>query len=623
MASRLQVKTFPNVSVIMANISADVVHTICYSVLLLNTDLHQAEIETKMTRQQFLKNILPTVRRVVTDAAPDAFTNARASTLPPARVLADSSQVNIKSPTYPETSEGRRSFEGQRPAYRLSQRPSDHTAYTSTPPQSPLDFTTSLRDTGPLVKTPFHGKLSTWENQIETVLKDFYNSIRQNPLPLHGNEAKEPASETQQSSHGLSAMTSSMLRRTPSVLSKTGSENISYSRGCPSETRLGTGRWQSKNRSRPRLYPASTVASSRRSSFDEQSSVTSPSITSAWSKFSSFGKTQTSLSIDSFANNYPHGDYKQSIGFANALSQAIIREEGVAGDEESLRAAPLLEDESLELAGAPWAKEGNLKHKYHLESVDKKAKDRNWVDSFAVIEKGYMRLFSFNMNAKSLRQKAKNQKASGGVVGGGNWMDSAETLGTFLLRHTIASALPPPGYSKTRPHVWALSLPTGAVHFFQVGTPEIVKEFVTTANYWSARLSKEPIVGGISNIEYGWSESVINISLLNTERNASSSVIVHGPGPNTVPRPSLQSSIRSTRSSMDQGAYRARLPGDRVAITDWTPPQQSLVASVLMEVDQLKNLLTYVKNITDELEKHNELRAAMLLAVSSPSPSTS
>ena len=577
-----------------------------------------------MTRQQFLKNILPTVRRVVTDAAPDAFTNARASTLPPARALASSSQANVREPLFPEKYEERPSFEAQRPAYRLSQRPSDHTTHTSTPPQSPLD-TPTLKDTGSLVRTPFYGKLSTWENQVEIVMKEFYQSIRLNPLPLHGNGAKDPTSETQQSSHGLSAMTSSMLRRTPSALSKAGSENVSYSRGAASESRLGTGRWQSKNRSRPRLYPASTVASSRRSSVDEQSSVTSPSITSAWSRFSSFGKTQTSLSIDSFANNFPHGDYKQSIGFANALSQAIIREEGVTGEEESLRAAPLLEDESLELAGAPWAKEGNLKHKYHLEAVEKKAKDRNWVDSFAVIEKGYMRLFSFSMNAKSLRQKAKNQKASGGVVGGGNWMDSAETLGTFLLRHTLASALPPPGYSKTRPHVWALSLPTGAVHLFQVGTPEIVKEFVTTANYWSARLSKEPIVGGISNIEYGWSESVINVSLLNTERDASS-IIVRSHGPNVLgppggarSRPSLQSSIKSTRSSLDQSDYRARLPGDRVVITDWTPPQQSLVASVLMEVDQLKNLLTYVKNITDELEKHNELRAAMLLAVSFPS----
>ncbi|TKA58221.1 hypothetical protein B0A49_11842, partial [Cryomyces minteri] len=50
-----------------------VVHTICYSILLLNTDLHLADIEQKMTRNQFVKNTLPTIRRVVADAAPNAF----------------------------------------------------------------------------------------------------------------------------------------------------------------------------------------------------------------------------------------------------------------------------------------------------------------------------------------------------------------------------------------------------------------------------------------------------------------------------------------------------------------------------------------------------------------------
>ena len=613
MDSKLQVRLITNQNG-LANNSADVVHTICYSVLMLNTDLHQAEIETKMTRQQFLKNILPTIRRVVTDAAPNGFTNNRASTLPPTRAWVDPSHSNGKTPTFHETQEGRRSFEGQRPIYQLSQRPSDQSTYTSTP-FTQLDYSTSQGDTGPFVRSGFHGKLSTWENQIEVILKDFYVSIRSQPLPLHGSEANESGLQTPHTSNSLSTVTNSMLRRTPSMLSKAGSENVSYTRGRQgSEQRLGTGRWQSKNRSRPRLYPASTsgtVASSRRSSLDEQSSITSPSITSAWSKFSSFGKTQTTVSLDSFASNYPQGDYQQSVGFANALSQAIIREEGIGGDEETLRAAPLLEDESLELAGAPWAKEGILKHKHHLESVDKRAKDRNWVESFAVIEKGYLRLFSFSMNAKSLRQKAKNQRAPGGVVGGGNWADSAENLGTFLLRHTIASSLPTPGYSKARPHVWALSLPTGAVHLFQVGTPEIVREFVSTANYWSARLSKEPMVGGISNIEYGWGESVIDTSFLTTEKNSSFSG-VGGSGP----RPSLQSSIRSARSSIDQGTYRPRLPGDRVVITDWTPPQQSLVASVLMEVDQLKALITYVKNITEDLEKHNDLRGAMILAVS-------
>ncbi|KAL8825898.1 MAG: hypothetical protein Q9170_007613 [Blastenia crenularia] len=591
--------------------ATDVVHTICYSILLLNTDLHMADIEQKMTRAQFIKNTLPTIRRVAADAAPDAFESKRASTLP-ARNWAESPSGRSQSPTKPrDSSEGRRSYEGRRPSYRLSTRPSDQAAQVVRLSQSPtpLDYEAVSDDCGPLVKTPFHGKMSTWEVQVEIVLKDFFNAIRQQRLPLHRNDSKEAAEPPPPPSHSLSSMTTNMLRRTPSMLSKAGSEHMSL-RGRSTEPRSGTGRWTSKTRSRPRLYPSSTMGSSR-TSLEDQSSAWTPSGSSTWSKYS-FGKTQTSMSIDSFSSTLPSSDYQQSIGFANALSQAIIREEGIVDPlEDTLKAAPLLEDESLELAGAPWAKEGIMKHKHHLEAMGKKARDRNWIESFAVIEKGWLRLFSFNMNAKSLRQKAKYQKTFGGVVGGGNWMDSAEDLGKFLLRQTIASALPPPGYSKARPHVWALSLPNGAVHLFQVGTPEIVKEFVTTANYWSARLSKEPLVGGISNVEYGWSDSVINTALLQQENR---------PPSNTGnARPSLQSSIRS---SLDQGNVRPKLPGDRSTISDWTPPQQSMVASVLLEVDQLQALTTYVKNIEDELQKHNELRGPVSLAFSPRHPNS-
>lgn len=567
-----------------------------------------ADIEQKMTRAQFIKNAMPTIRRAAMDAAPDSFEGKRASILPAASPWAKPYADGAHSPGgVTEKHEGRTSAEIGRPTYRLSTRPSDHSGYGSSHSPTRLGSDTAADDCGLLVKAPFRGKMSAWEGQIEMVLKDFFNGIRQQRLPLHGNETKENApTQGPHPSSSLSVMTGNLLRRTPSVLSKAGSENIAL-RGRTLEHRLGTGRWTSKTRSRPRAYPASTVGSSR-TSFEDQSSIWSPSVSSTWSKYS-LGKTHTSMSTESFGSGFPPGGYQQSIGFANALSQAIIREESAGADvtEDSLRAVPPpLEDESLELAGAPWAKEGIVKHKHHLDALDKKAKDRNWIETFAVIERGWMRLFSFSMNAKSLRQKAKSQKAHGGVVGGGNWADSAENLGKFLLRHTIASALPPPGYSKTRPHVWALSLPTGAVHLFQVGTPEIVKEFVTTANYWSARLSKEPLIGAISNVEYGWSESIINAA---SATNEPALVPVVSAGP----RPSLQNSVRS---SIEQGGCRPKLPGDKVIISDWPYPQQSMMASVLVEVDQLKALVAYVKNIEEELQRHNELRSAMLLAVS-------
>jgi hypothetical protein len=295
------------------------------------------------------------------------------------------------------------------------------------------------------------------------------------------------------------------------------------------------------------------------------------------------------MSVDSLASGGPRGDYQNLIGFANALSQAYIRDEqlDVRSFDESMRTDTLLEDDSLGLCGAPWAKEGILKHKCQLASVDKKSKDRNWTDCFAVIEKGWMRLFSFAVNAKSEKHKTKEQQKMGRVVGGGNWQDNAEEIWKFLLRQTIASVLPPPGYAKSRPYVWALSLPNGAVHLFQVGTPDIVKEFVSTANYWSARLSKEPMMGSICNMEYGWSDAAINPALSGSETQ-----------------------------------YNLPLPGDNLHINDWSPPLQSTIASQLMEVDQLKALQSYVQHVEEELQKHNELRPAMVLAFSPRHPNS-
>ncbi len=582
------------------------VHTICYSILLLNTDLHLADIESRMTRSQFVRNTLPTVTRVCQDAVKSnetlrpQSTHFRRGSIPwNDRSEPDTPTQDITSPPADALEEP---SQDRRARSRLSIRPPARTGSDGAVSGDGAQSESNL-----LVNHPYHGPMRGWEIQIEVVLKEFYDSIRKQRLPLHG--VPDHVIQQQPSSNNLSV--NNVLRRTPSVLSKTPSDTMSYRGRSQPDFRSVGPRWANKNRSRQRLYPSSTVASSRTSLDD--GSVWSPAGSSSWSRYS-FGKTGTSMSMDSLGSHFAAGDYQQAIGFANALSQAIIREEGaaIANDEEFARVAPLLEDETLELAGAPWAKEGILKHKHHLESIDKKAKDRAWSECFAVVEKGCMRLFSFSMNSKSMRNKSKLRPSAGGVVGGGNWMDNAEALGSFPLRQTIASALPPPGYSKSRPHVFALSLPTGAVHLFQVGTPDIVREFVCTVNYWSARLSKEPLTGGVSSMEYGWGENVINPALI--RRDSTPSVQGH------MPRPSVASSLRS---SMDHatGAPRPRLPGDKVNLFDWTPPTSSMMASNLMEVDQLRALTDYVKTIEGELGHHNDLRAPLLIAVSFTPPS--
>ncbi|KNG52688.1 sec7 domain-containing protein [Stemphylium lycopersici] len=587
--------------------AVDVVHTICYSILLLNTDLHLADIESRMTRSQFVRNTLPTVTRVCQDAVKvngdetlrPQSTHIRRPSLP----WNDRSEPNspgVETTTF--TGDGcEEPAEARKTRSRLSIRPPARSGS-----EGLLSVDSAVSEANTLVNSPYNGPMRGWEFQIEMVLKEFYDSIRKQRLPLHGSS--DLVVHHQPSSNNLSV--SGMLRRTPSVLSKAPSDGASYRGRSQNDFRGMGNRWASKNRSKQRLYPSSTVASSRTSLDD--TSVWSPAGSSTWSRYS-YGKTGTSMSVDSLGSHFATGDYQQAIGFANALSQAIIREEGmtISSDEEFSRVAPLLEDETLELVGAPWAKEGILKHKRHLDAVDRKSKDRTWNECFAVVEKGCMRLFSFSMNSKSARQKSKLRPSAGGVVGGGNWMDNAEALDSFQLRQTIASALPPPGYSKTRPHVLALSLPNGAVHLFQVGTPDICREFVLTINYWSARLSKEPLMGGVSSMEYGWGENVINPALI--RQDSAPSVQGH------MPRPSVTSSLRS---SMDHasGTPKPRLPGDKVVLSDWSPPASSMMASTLMEVDQLRALTDYVKNIENELSHHNELRAPLLIAFSPRHP---
>ncbi|KAK6536285.1 hypothetical protein TWF281_000527 [Arthrobotrys megalospora] len=574
--------------------NVDVVHTILYSILLVNTDLHMADLPSsqRMTKAQFVKNTVATIKRGLSvDENENPRDIARCQT--PYELDEPDDTHHIST--------------GGGLSKRLSFIRGPAAVQRFFDDQSTENFAsvdgngTGGENGGPLINAPFLGTSRQWEHTLELILKEFYVSIRATVLPLHGATGNErsPDSATAPTSLGKE------LRRTNSTVSKAPSESSMSMRyggsfgssiGNNSTTRLGS-KWKN-NRSRPRLYPGSFAGSSR-TSFDDR--LWSPSASSTWSKYSLDKTATTMMSTDSLGSGFGQGDYMQSIGFANALSTAIIREEtgysGLPSDdgEQSIQQTVLDDDvDELALYGAPWAKEGMIKHKHHLEAADKRAKNRGWVECFAVVEKGWMRLFLFSSEKKKVTQ---------GIVGGGNWMENAEPIGSFMLRQTLASGLPPPGYSRSRPHVFALSLPNGAVHLFQCGTADIVKEWVSTANYWSARLSKEPLVGGVSNIEYGWNNCI------------DMDVFASQPAPPTAghqPRPSFQGSMRS---SMDHhGGFRARLPGDKATIADWSPPAQSMFASPLSEAEQFRALESYVSSIEGDLQKHNELRGAMLLA---------
>lgn len=106
-----------------------------------------------------------------------------------------------------------------------------------------------------------------------------------------------------------------------------------------------------------------------------------------------------------------------SLGFASNLSHTIIREAQEDEDRsyrshESSSTTISITDEELALLGAPWAKEGMLCRKQYWESAGKRAKSKNWMDVFVVIQRGELNMFTFGDHGGGFSA----------VVGGGNWL---------------------------------------------------------------------------------------------------------------------------------------------------------------------------------------------------------
>ena len=229
-----------------------------------------------------------------------------------------------------------------------------------------------------------------------------------------------------------------------------------------------------------------------------------------------------------------------------------------------------------------------LARKFYLDADGKRVKDKTWRNLFTVVGDGNVQMYTFENVSTA---------ASRSTVGGGNWLvrpfpplasshpdpqpltatsiclrpqSNAQLVDEISLAHCISKVLPPPGYNRSRPHVFTLDQPNGAQSFFQVGTDSLADEWTSTCNYRAARISKEPLTGGVSNMEYGW-------------------------GRHTLAEPADGASVMSARRRMFSSAP---------AIMEWKPPQQPLYPSQLDEETQLEHLRIYAIKLAAEMEEH-------------------
>ncbi|KAM0753008.1 hypothetical protein T439DRAFT_378754 [Meredithblackwellia eburnea MCA 4105] len=559
--------------------AADVVHAVAYSLLLLNTDLHVVDSTTRMSRQQFVRNTVAAINEQTGDDVPTSTgllfgaNNTTSDDLDSSSVFGGNEEASASRKSLDKTLS--KAMSRRSSSVNSWKNIKDSTSSTPVNQGSPI----RARGTASLDGSPVRDlrggtfRSASFDTELETTLKDMYTAIKAQPIFQPQSSSTHLTSENSRSSVSL----------TPG--------------GSP------YGSWGGVNRSGSRRSAASTMSSSsvayKRSSVRGFGSFLGTSSVELLRSSSPTPSTATSISDDNYSTAYGAASHHQipTMGFANSLSNTIIREQ--QEDDAKSDGEVSITDEELALLGAPWAKEGLVFRKHYWESKGKRSKDKHWLQVFVVISQGELRMFRFDTQGTA--------KGGRPGMGGGDWASNAQTVGEISLAHALCSAMPPPGYSRDRPHCFVLTLPGGGSYFFQAGTPDLVAEWVATCNYWAARLSKEPLTGGVSNMEYGWNRVIPSQD--NDDFEEIASIRSGKSGRSGVSKISYQGSVAP---SMLNG-------NDRIGINDWTPPTVPLGASILGEEGQLDSLKRHVGVVRAELTQHNVLRAPMTKLYSSRS----
>lgn len=146
-----------------------------------------------------------------------------------------------------------------------------------------------------------------------------------------------------------------------------------------------------------------------------------------------------------------------------------------------------------------------------------------FTEYFVVVSKGELRLYSFDpkvikkhqMKMKKLRKGNSllmhGQEEEDSSIGDGNWLKNAANVGNYNLCSTIAQ-IDKTSYSSSQGKKvhFSLTFPKVSkkerkVFVFEAGTMEIAVEFINTCNFWASKITAIPTLEeSMSSLEYGW-----------------------------------------------------------------------------------------------------------------------
>ncbi|KAL0083749.1 hypothetical protein J3Q64DRAFT_1641744, partial [Phycomyces blakesleeanus] len=400
-----------------------------------------------------------------------------------------------------------------------------------------------------------------WEADIESHLKELYTSVKQYQV-LQPNSRRSTQSVVQlekqnsllggRHSIGIKRSVHSMIRKTPR---ESVSDEIQPRKSTSSGPRFTT------------TAPRST----RRESFSSVASGTS---------YGSHGRGGIPLS--------PY----QSMGGANQFRNST---NGIQNQSDI-----------ASLNQAPYLKEGVVIRKHLLENAQQRARHREWKECFLVVGQGELKMYALQGTGEPDRKSMfRPSSIHFGVTEGNSsqlslssmsqhsqrWVSNTQLVGSIQLNHTLSNVLPPPGYNRQRPHVFAIQKPDGGVFLYQASSAEQANEWVATCNYWAARRSKEPLAGGVSNMEYGWGDCLDSVLLdLDTECGMV---------------------ISPTQPITNE---------DDLVLYDWHPPAPPSVSSTLSERDQHESLKKHLATLNIEINNHHDTKTKLMIKFPPKSP---
>lgn len=233
-------------------------------------------------------------------------------------------------------------------------------------------------------------------------------------------------------------------------------------------------------------------------------------------------------------------------------------------------------------------KHGLVMRKHVMESTDKRARHRQWQLCYLVmndtqlimhraIQQSNTSPVLFEPRARRRRSMMLwNQSVCSlqDVIQEGDiedWQadEKASPLGILEMNHTFTTSIPPPGWNGQRPHVFRVETGEGGLWLFESMDMFAVQAWVEAANTTAAKISKGPLTGAVSNIDYGWGPKWDNSTSEFTMEN----------------------------------------------VPVWFPPSPCMVKSTLELTYQYYDLEAQIEVLHIELNRHRELKLSLDLKV--------